>query len=242
MPAPMKRFQNRANEALRPVFLGANYVHHADGSCFVKFGNTHVVCTATIETRVPPFLRGKNSGWVTAEYGMLPCSSPERIEREAAKGKQSGRTQEIQRLIGRSLRAVVDMKLLGERQIRIDCDVMMADGGTRTASITGAYVALRQAVNKLLKNGQLTQDPIIDQLAAVSCGLIEGEAKLDIDYAEDSKAEVDANFVMTKSGKMIEVQASAEGGLFNKAQFDKLYDLAEKGTAELFGLQLRADI
>ncbi len=236
----MARSYKRSPSELRPVFLAANYLSYADGSCFVKCGNTHIICAATIENRTPPFLRGKGSGWVTAEYGMLPCSSNERIDREAVKGKQSGRTQEIQRLIGRSLRAVVDMKKLGERQIRIDCDVLQADGGTRTASITGAYVALKQAINKLLNNKSITEDPLFDQLAAISCGIVDGIPMLDIDYREDSRAEVDANFVMTASGKLIEVQASSEGGLFDKAQFDKLHAFAEQGTRELFELQKQA--
>lgn len=228
--------KGRKADELRPVFLGPGFSRYADGSCFVKFGNTHVICTATLEEKVPPFLRNTGSGWITAEYGMLPCSTHERTEREAARGKQSGRTQEIQRLIGRVLRSVVDLKLLGERQIRIDCDVIQADGGTRTASITGAYVALCKALNKL----KFQQSPLLDQVAAISCGLVKGEARLDLDYEEDSIADVDANFVMTAKGAIVEVQATAEQKAFTRKQFDQLCDLAKSGIDTLFTLQQQA--
>lgn len=228
--------KGRRTDELRPIFLAPGYAKYADGSCFVKFGNTHVICTATLEEKVPPFLRNTGAGWITAEYGMLPCSTHERTDREAAKGRQSGRTQEIQRLIGRVLRSVVDLKLLGERQIRIDCDVIQADGGTRTASITGAYVALCKAVKKL----NLQQPPLLDQVAAVSCGLIHGEARLDLDYEEDSTADVDANFVMTAQGRIVEIQATAEQKAFSRKQLDQLCDLAKSGIDTLFTLQQQA--
>lgn len=236
----MKRINNRQKDELRVVFLGPGFAKFAHGSCFVKFGDTHVLCTATIEEKVPPFLRNKGSGWITAEYGMLPCSTQDRMDREATKGKQSGRTQEIQRLIGRSLRAIIDLKALGERQIKIDCDVLQADGGTRTASITGAYVALHQALQRLLNKKQISKMPLIDQVAAVSCGIVEGEAILDLDYIEDSNAEVDANFILTASGKIIEVQACAEKKAFDPAQFTEMLQLSQKGAQELFLLQKNA--
>ncbi len=229
--------QGRKSYELRPVFLGPGFVKHADGSCFVKFGDTHVICAATVEERVPPFLRNTGAGWVTAEYGMLPCSGHERTEREASRGKQSGRTHEIQRLIGRSLRSVIDLKALGERQIKIDCDVIQADGGTRTASITGAYVALHLALNKLVSRGTLSSIPLSDQVAAISCGIVDGESLLDLNYQEDSSAEVDANFIITGQGKMVEVQATAEKIPFEPKQFDDLLELASKGITELVSLQ-----
>ena len=236
----MSRFQNRKSHELRSVFLGPSFVKYAEGSCFVKFGDTHVVCAATVEEKVPSFLRNTGTGWITAEYGMLPRSSHERIEREAAKGKQSGRTQEIQRLIGRALRAVVDLKALGERQIRIDCDVLQADGGTRTASITGAYVALHQAISRLIDNKKLKTMPIMDQISAVSCGIVGGEALLDLNYQEDSTAQVDANFVITGQGKLVEIQAAAEKDPFLEAEFAELLKLARIGTEELNHLQRQA--
>lgn len=236
----MKRSNNRKTDELRTVFLGPGFAKFAHGSCFVKFGDTHVLCTATIEEKVPPFLRNTGSGWITAEYGMLPCSTQERVDREAAKGKQSGRTQEIQRLIGRSLRAVIDLKALGERQIKVDCDVLQADGGTRTASITGAYVALHQALQRLVNKKQIAKLPLIDQVAAVSCGIVSDNALLDLDYSEDSNAEVDANFILTASGKIIEVQACAEKKAFSEEQFVDLLKLAKKGATQLFDLQNNA--
>ena len=206
----------------------------------VRFGDTHVLCTASIDERVPPFLRNTGKGWVTAEYGMLPRSTHDRMDREAARGKQSGRTQEIQRLIGRSLRAVTDLPAMGERQIKVDCDVIQADGGTRTASITGAYVALHLAFQKLVAIGTLKSVPLIGHVAAVSCGLYEGNAVLDLDYAEDSKAQADANFVLTGEGGIVEIQGTAEERPFSRAQFDSLLALAEKGVTELVALQAKA--
>ncbi|MEI6628950.1 MAG: ribonuclease PH [Alphaproteobacteria bacterium] len=234
------RLDKRLANELRPIFLGPGFAKHAHGSCFVKFGDTHVLCTATVEDKVPPFLRNTGAGWITAEYGMLPCSTHDRMEREAAKGKQSGRTQEIQRLIGRSLRAVVDLKSLGERQIRIDCDVLQADGGTRTASITGAYVALYQAVQRMISKKQISSLPFIDQVAAVSCGINNQGVLLDLNYHEDSSAEVDANFVLTASGKIIEVQACAEKQAFEVDQLMEMLLIAQKGATELFELQKNA--
>lgn len=227
------RVDKRKENELRPVFLGPSFAKYAEGSCFVKFGDTHVICTATVEERVPPFLRNTGAGWVTAEYGMLPRSTHDRVDREAARGAQTGRTQEIQRLIGRSLRAVVDLKALGERQIRIDCDVLQADGGTRTASITGAYVALRQALQKLVDKKTLPKLPLTDYLAAISCGIVDGKTVLDLNYKEDSSANVDANFVMTGSGQLVEVQASAEKGSFSKESFSDMLHLAELGIQDL---------
>lgn len=234
------RWQNRKPEQLRSVFLGPSFVKYAEGSCFVKFGDTHVVCAATIEEKVPPFLRNTGSGWITAEYGMLPRSTHERVDREAARGKQTGRTQEIQRLIGRALRSIIDLKALGERQIKIDCDVLQADGGTRTASITGAYVALHQALQRLVDQKKLPKLPLIDQIAAVSCGILDGVPLLDLDYKEDSAAQVDANFVMTASGKLVELQATAEKHPFTEEEFHSMFTLAKSGTQELIQLQKQA--
>lgn len=234
------RTDKRKENQLRQVFLGANFVKYAEGSCFVKFGDTHVVCTATIEEKVPQFLRNTSSGWITAEYGMLPRSTHERIDREAVKGKQSGRTQEIQRLIGRSLRAIIDLKALGERQIKIDCDVLQADGGTRTASITGAYVALHLALQKLVNQKKIKILPILDQVAAISCGIVDGKATLDLNYLEDSRAEVDANFIMTGTGQLIEIQMCAEKKPFSETQLQEMLNLAKDGIAELIKLQKHA--
>ena len=234
------RPSGRAFDQLRPIRLETGFSRHAEGSCLAKFGDTHVLCTASVEERVPPFLRNTGKGWVTAEYGMLPRSTHSRTDREAAKGKQSGRTHEIQRLIGRSLRAVTDLAAMGEMQIKLDCDVLQADGGTRTASITGAWVALHLAFQKLVTDGKLAAVPLIDQVAAVSCGIYQGQAVLDLDYPEDSAAQADANFVLTGSGGIVEVQGTAEERPFSRAQFDQLLELAEKGVGELAILQKRA--
>ncbi|MDX2211367.1 MAG: ribonuclease PH [Sphingopyxis sp.] len=234
------RPSGRAPDQMRPVALETGYTIHAEGSVLVSFGNTKVLVTASVEERVPPFLRGKGQGWVTAEYGMLPRATHTRGNREAAKGKQSGRTQEIQRLIGRSLRAVVDMKKLGERQITLDCDVIQADGGTRTASISGAWAALRLAVDKLIASGAIAEDPITDKVAAISCGIFEGTPVLDLDYDEDSNAEADANFVLTGSGQIVEVQATAEGATYDEEALLRLLRLARIGCAEVFAAQDRA--
>jgi ribonuclease PH len=219
------------------VSLTRAVTRHAEGSCLVKFGDTHVLCTATVEDKVPPWLKGSGQGWVTAEYGMLPRSTGERMRREAAAGKQSGRTQEIQRLIGRALRAVVDLKGLGDRQIIVDCDVLQADGGTRTAAITGSWVALHDAITWMQSRGMLSASPLRDHVAAVSCGLHGGQAVLDLDYAEDSEAGTDANFVLTGSGGIVEIQGTAEGAPFSEASFIDLLALARKGIGELIALQ-----
>lgn len=231
------RFENRQPSELRPIKLEAGFARHAEGSCLVHFGNTHVLCTASVDERVPSFLKGTGKGWVTAEYGMLPRSTGSRMSREAKQGKQTGRTHEIQRLIGRSLRASIDLTLLGERQLIIDCDVLQADGGTRTASITGGYIALYQACTTLMKQGLLFRNPMIKQVAAVSCGLVDGEGRLDLDYVEDSAAEVDANFVMTDADDIIEIQGTAESKPFTRDQFNHLYDLGLKGITELMDHQ-----
>src|ERR1700761_3155968 len=231
------RPSERLADALRPVTLEVGVNRYAEGSCLVSFGHTKVVVTASVEEGVPPFLRGRGQGWVTAEYGMLPRATHPRGRREAAQGKQSGRTQEIQRLIGRSMRAVVDMKALGERQISIDCDVIQADGGTRTASITGAWVALRQATRYLMDEGLITADPILDYVAAISCGVYEGVPVLDLDYDEDSNAEADANFVLTGGGDIVEVQATGEKRGFSVGEFEALFALARKGIGELIEMQ-----
>ena len=234
------RPSQRAADMLRPVTLETGVNRYAEGSCLVSFGHTKVLVTASLEESVPPFLRGRGQGWVTAEYGMLPRSTHTRGRREAAQGKQSGRTQEIQRLIGRSLRAVTDMKALGERQISLDCDVIQADGGTRTASITGAWVALRLATRYLMDEGVITADPLIDQVAAVSCGVFQDVPVLDLDYDEDSSAEADANFVLTGNGDIVEIQATGEKRGFTRGEFETLFDLARKGMDELFALQRAA--
>ena len=233
------RPSGRKIDEMRPISIETGVTKHAEGSCLIKIGETHVLCTATLEEKVPPFMRNSGQGWVTAEYGMLPRATTERTRREAKAG-QGGRTHEIQRLIGRSLRAVVDLEMLGERQIVIDCDVIQADGGTRCASITGGWVALRLAVNKLLKTGAITSDPLTDPVAAVSCGIYAGQLVLDLDYPEDSEAGVDGNFVMTGSGRLIEVQMSAEGSTFTRDQMDQLLGLAEKGVSELVEAQKAA--
>ena len=224
----------------RSILIETNVTKHAEGSCLIKIGDTHVLCTATVEDRVPPFVKGSGLGWVTAEYGMLPRSTGSRMRREAASGKQGGRTVEIQRLIGRSLRAGVDRVALGERQITVDCDVIQADGGTRCASISGGWVALKLAVNKLLKEGIITTDPLISPIAAISCGIYAGQPVLDLDYAEDSEAGVDGNFIMMGSGSMIETQISAEGATYSRNQLNELMDLAIKGIAELIIAQQKA--
>ncbi len=231
------RPSGRKIDEMRPISIEVDVTKHAEGSCMIKVGDTHVLCTATLEPRVPPFLRNSGKGWVTAEYGMLPRSTTSRMRREATAGKQGGRTVEIQRLIGRTLRAGVDFQALGERQITIDCDVIQADGGTRCAAITGGWVALRLAVNKLIKVGDVTMDPLLDNVAAVSCGIYAGQTVLDLDYPEDSEAGVDGNFVMTGSGKLIEIQMAAEGSTFTRDQMNSLMDLADKGVAELVALQ-----
>ena len=234
------RPSGRKIDEMRPISIEVGVTKHAEGACMIRIGDTHVLCTASLEERVPPFLRNSGQGWVTAEYGMLPRATNTRMRREAAAGKQGGRTVEIQRLIGRSLRAGVDRQALGERQITIDCDVIQADGGTRCAAITGGWVALRLAVNKLMKAGDISTDPLTDPVAAVSCGVYAGQTVLDLDYAEDSEAGVDGNFVMTGSGRLIEVQISAEGSTFSRDEMTRLMDLADKGVAELVAAQRAA--
>ena len=234
------RSSGRALNELRAIRLTPHFAKHAEGSCLVEFGDTHVLCTASIDERVPPFLRGQMRGWVTAEYGMLPRSTHNRMDREAHKGKQSGRTMEIQRLIGRSLRAVTDLSKLGERQVVIDCDVLQADGGTRTAAITGGWVALALAIETLLIQGKITVSPLIEQVAAISCGIHNNQAVLDLDYAEDSTAQADANFVMTTSNQVVEFQVTAEDTPFDKSRFDDMWLLAQQGCAILFDKQLKA--
>ena len=234
------RPSGRSPDQLRPITLETGFSAYAEGSCLARFGGTHVLCTASLDEGVPGFLRGKGSGWVTAEYGMLPRSTHTRTGREAARGKQTGRTQEIQRLIGRSLRAVTNLKALGERQIVIDCDVIQADGGTRTASITGGYVALYLCLKKMANQGLIDGIPLISQVAAVSCGLYNGTPVLDLDYAEDSKAEADANFVLTGNGGIVEIQGTAEAEPFSEAEFLHLLSLAKAGIAELARIQRQA--
>ncbi len=234
------RPSRRAANQMRKVKLQTGAAKYAEGSCLAIFGNTHVLCAASIEERVPPWMRGTGTGWVTAEYGMLPRSTHARTNREAARGKQSGRTQEIQRLIGRSLRAVTDMEALGERQIRLDCDVLQADGGTRTASITGACVALHLACQGLIKSGAIETNPVTELVAAISCGIYQGEPVLDLDYPEDSNAQADANFVLTERGGIVEIQGTAEEKPFSRAQFNKLLDLARDGTQDLVKAQRKA--
>ena len=231
------RPSGRKLDEMRNVSIETNITMHAEGSCMIKMGDTHVICTATVEDRVPPFIKGSGMGWVTAEYGMLPRSTGSRMRREAASGKQGGRTVEIQRLIGRSLRAGVDRLALGERQITIDCDVIQADGGTRCASITGGWLALRLAIDKLLDSGTISADPLISPVAAVSCGIYAGQPVLDLDYSEDSEAGVDGNFIMLESGNMIETQISAEGATYTRDELNSLINLAEKGASELFDIQ-----
>lgn len=231
------RPSGRNAEDMRHVELQPGFAKYAEGSCLVKFGDTHVLCAASLDERVPPFLRNTGRGWVTAEYGMLPRSTHERTDREAARGRQSGRTQEIQRLIGRSLRSVTDLKAIGERQIRIDCDVLQADGGTRTASITGAWVALHYAFAWMKAKGLIERIPLTDHVAAVSCGLYQGNAVLDLDYAEDSNAQADANFVLTGTGGIVEIQGTAEEKPFSEAEFHALLGLAKQGISELVALQ-----
>jgi ribonuclease PH len=234
------RPSGRAPDALRTITLEPGAAKYAEGSCLVRFGDTHVLCAATIEEKVPPFLRNTGSGWVTAEYGMLPRSTHTRTDREAARGRQSGRTQEIQRLIGRSLRTITDLKALGERQIRIDCDVIQADGGTRTAAITGSFIALRLALSRLVAARTLPKLPILDHVAAISCGIYKGVPVLDLDYLEDSNADADANFVLTGAGKIIEVQGTAERTPFAESDLLALLALARKGIGELVELQKKA--
>ena len=234
------RPSGRAPDQMRELTFEPGFTKHAEGACLVSFGETRVLVTASVEDKIPPFLRGKGQGWVTAEYGMLPRATHTRGNREAAKGKQSGRTQEIQRLIGRSLRAVVDLKKLGERQIVVDCDVIQADGGTRTAAISGAWVALRIAVDKLIASGALTEDPIDSQVAAVSCGIHEGTPVLDLDYVEDSNAHSDGNFVLTGDGAIVEAQLTAEGATFDEEALLRLLRLARIGCGEIFREQLKA--
>ena len=234
------RPSGRAHDELRTISLDLGFARYAEGSCMVRFGNTHVLCAATVEERVPPFLRNTGSGWVTAEYGMLPRSTHRRTDREAARGRQGGRTMEIQRLIGRSLRAVTNLAALGERQVRLDCDVIQADGGTRTAAITGAWLALRVAIDGLIASGALKKDPMTGSIAAVSCGIVGDEAVLDLDYDEDSNAQADANFVMTGDGGIVEIQATAETEPFRDDKFAAMLGLAAAGIATLAGHQKRA--
>ena len=234
------RPSKRARDEMRLVSLTRGVVKYAEGSCLTKFGDTHVLVTASLEERVPGWLKGRGGGWVTAEYGMLPRATAERNRREAAQGKQGGRTLEIQRLVGRALRAVVDLQALGERQILIDCDVLQADGGTRTAAITGAYVALRECLDWMKARKMLQADPLRDQVAAISCGIVAGEAVLDLDYAEDSTAHTDANFVLTGSGGIIEIQGTAEREPFSEAELVELLRLARHGCADLLRLQREA--
>ena len=234
------RPSGRNLDEVRSITIETNVTKHAEGSCLIKIGDTHVLCTATVEDRVPPFVKGSGLGWVTAEYGMLPRSTGSRMRREAASGKQGGRTVEIQRLIGRSLRAGVDRVALGERQVTVDCDVIQADGGTRCASISGGWVALKLAVKKLLQEGTVTTDPLISPIAAISCGIYAGQPILDLDYSEDSEAGVDGNFIMMGSGNMIETQISAEGSTYSRSQLDELMDLAIKGIKDLIIAQEKA--
>ncbi|MDI3337793.1 ribonuclease PH [Defluviimonas aestuarii] len=234
------RPSGRKLDQMRAVSIETGVTKHAEGSCLIKCGDTHVLCTASVEDKAPSFLKGTGLGWVTAEYGMLPRATNTRNRREAAAGKQSGRTQEIQRLIGRALRAGVDRVALGERQIVVDCDVIQADGGTRCASITGGWVALRLAVNKLIKAGAVTSDPIVDHVAAVSCGIYAGQPVLDLDYAEDSEAGTDGNFILTGRGRLIEVQMSAEGATFSRDEMSKLLDHAEAGISQMVEAQRAA--
>ena len=231
------RPSKRAADEMRSISIERGFAKHAEGSCLIKFGDTHVLCTASLEERVPPWLRGGGQGWVTAEYGMLPRSTHDRMRREASAGKQSGRTNEIQRLIGRSLRAIVDLKALGECQITVDCDVLQADGGTRTASITGGFIALRDCVEWMKARNMVSGNVLLDNVAAISCGIYKGTPVLDLDYLEDSDAETDANFVMTGSGGIVEIQGTAEGAPFSRDEFNSLLDLASQGISTLVDLQ-----
>ncbi|MFN4262939.1 MAG: ribonuclease PH [Thioalkalivibrionaceae bacterium] len=240
MPDFIQRPSGRAVDELRPLRFTRHFTAHAEGSVLIEAGGTRVLCNATVEQGVPPFLRGKGQGWITAEYGMLPRSTHSRMPREAARGKQGGRTIEIQRLIGRSLRAAVDLKALGERQITLDCDVIQADGGTRTAAISGAYVALADAIDRLLANGDIKKNPLYGHVAAVSVGIVSGAPVLDLDYAEDSKAETDMNIVMNEAGGLIEVQGTAEGHAFRRNELDQLLDLAENGIRRIIAAQVAA--
>jgi ribonuclease PH len=240
MNQPFHRPSQRQARDLRPVTVTRSFTKHAEGSVLIEFGDTKVLCTASVLEKVPPHQKGSGEGWVTAEYGMLPRSTHTRSDREAARGKQSGRTQEIQRLIGRAMRSVFDLKALGERTIHLDCDVLQADGGTRTAAITGAYVAARDAVNLLLKNKAITSDPILDSVAAISVGIYQGVPVLDLDYAEDSACDTDMNVVMTGKGGIIEVQGTAEGAPFSRTELEALLDLAQAGIEELSALQRKA--
>ena len=240
MNQPYQRPSQRKASELRPVTITRSFTKHAEGSVLIEFGDTKVLCTASILEKVPPHQKGSGEGWVTAEYGMLPRSTHTRSDREAARGKQSGRTQEIQRLIGRAMRSVFDLKVLGERTIHLDCDVLQADGGTRTAAITGAYVAARDAVSLLLKNKMISSDPILDSVAAISVGIYQGVPMLDLDYAEDSACDTDMNIVMTGKGGMIEVQGTAEGAPFSRAELEALLNLAKAGIEELSSLQRKA--
>lgn len=234
------RPSGRAADQLRKIILEPGFSRHAEGSCLARFGETHVLCTASVEEKVPSWLKGKGRGWVTAEYGMLPRATGQRTDREAARGKQSGRTQEIQRLIGRSMRAIVKLEQMPDIQITMDCDVIQADGGTRTAAITGSYVALYQAIQHLMKIGAIKQNPLAEEVAAISCGIYKGQPVLDLDYAEDSNADADANFVMTASGGLVEVQGTAEQKPFSQKEFQDLLALAQKGIAELIQIQKSA--
>lgn len=234
------RPSGRSADEMRAITIETGFTKHAEGSCLISFGDTRVLCTASVEERIPPWLRGKGEGWVTGEYSMLPRATHTRGSREAAKGKQSGRTQEIQRLIGRSLRAVVDLKKLGERQITLDCDVIQADGGTRTASISGAWVALRLAINSLMASGDIKEDPITAQVAAISCGIYKGTPVLDLDYPEDSDADADANFVLISGGQIAEVQATAEGATYDEEGLLRLLRLANIGCDAIFKAQMDA--
>ena len=235
--SPFERSSSRAASSLRPVRITRNYTAYAEGSVLIEFGGTKVLCTASVEEKVPGHKKGSGEGWVTAEYGMLPRATHTRSDREAARGKQSGRTQEIQRLIGRSMRTVFDLKKLGERTIYLDCDVIQADGGTRTAAITGAFVAAQDAVNRLISDGKLKETPIIDHVAAISVGIVQGTPLLDLEYIEDSACDTDMNVVMTGAGNYVEVQGTAEGAAFTRAEMDALLALAEKGIRELVGMQ-----
>ena len=231
------RPSGRKLDEMRSIQIETNVTKHAEGSCLIKVGDTHVLCTATIEDRVPPFIKGSGLGWVTAEYGMLPRSTHTRTNREASRGKQGGRTLEIQRLIGRALRSVTDLEALGEHQVKLDCDVLQADGGTRTAAITGAWVALRIATEKMLLAGSITRQPVLENVAAISCGIWQGMPVADLDYNEDSNAEIDANFVLSGNGGLVEIQATGEERPFRRDELDQLLDLAEAGCKQLFTLQ-----